>query len=878
MTVPGRGFAGPDALQIGSTRMRRLLLLAVAALFVVPTTALDAQSDTWHSSRSDEAGWVGGSGSANWQLAARWAPYNVGGMLYDLTVAPQYIRGSNKFWYEWETRDGSFWYIVDPTRRTKSEIFDRDALAAELTRITGDPYDGQNLPISGIDFVDDNTLRFEVEGSQQIEVEVEVDEDDMEEGEEPETRMEDEMFYFEWTISTQSLRQLDGPEEPTNHPNWANVSPDGQTIVFAQNHNLYMIDADQYQEVLDARQGKTGSEANDAAEEVALDSIPLTSDGEPYFTFSSGASGNGINDVDKEERWGEKSRPNLSWSSDSRRFTVSRADNREVDFLMVVHNTGTDRPEVESYKYVMPGEDDAGITHLTMYDLDAMEMTEVATANHAQGPSLSVINEQVYRYPQDEGPFQNRWASDDPDVIWYMSTSRDLHRVNLVRHNVATGEEEMLVQEEMNVYIDTQTPTLLDDGGFIWWSERDGWAHLYRYDANGTEIARLTEGPYHVGNVVRVDEAQGQVFFTANAREEGIDPYYVHLYRVNLDGSGLTRISEGNFDNRASMPEDASYVVHSFSRVDVAPQSVLRDRNGQLIMELEQADLSRMMEAGYQFPEPFQFEAADGYTDIYGVMYKPMDFDSTKVYPILQYVYPGPQTESVAKFWSTNSTEQAMANLGFIVVTLGNRGGHPARSKWYHTYSYGNLRDYGLADKVAGIQQLADRHSFIDRERVGIYGHSGGGFMSTAALLNYPEVYDVAVSSAGNHDNQIYNRWWSEKHHGVEEVIDDEGNATYEYDIDSNIELAPYLKGKLLLTTGDVDNNVHPAGTIRMAQALIRANKRFDFFIYPGARHGYGNMNNYWFWQRAEYFARHLLGDDRQMPDVDELNARSERR
>jgi len=853
-------------------------LVALAALVTLPTQT-HAQSHTTESSRSDEAGWVGGPESANWQLAARWAPYNVGDMLYDLTVSPQYIRGSDRFWYEWETSDGSHWYIVDPGQRTKSEIFDRDALAAELTRITKDPWDGQNLPIRGIDFVDDNTLRFEVRGSQEIEVEGEVDEDDMEEGEEPPTETEPEMFYFEWTISTQTLRQLDGPEEPANHPNWANVSPDGQTIVFAQNHNLYMIDADQYQQVLDARQGKDGDEAEEAAEEIELDSIPLTTDGEAYFSFSSRAStGNGINDVDKEEEWAEKSRPGLSWSKDSRKFAVTRSDNREVDFLFVIHNTGHDRPELESYKYVMPGEDEAGVDHLTVYDLDEMEMSEIATADHAQGPSLSVINDQIYRYPQDDGPFQSQWISDDPNELWYMSTSRDLHEVDLMKVNLETGEETPLVQEEMNVYLDTQSPTPLEDGGFIWWSERDGWAHLYRYDADGTMVARLTEGPWHVSGVVRVDEERDQVFFTANAREEAIDPYYTHLYRVNLDGSGLTQISEGDFDNRASMPEDASYVVHSFSRVDATPQTVLRDRNGQVVMELEQADLSRMMEAGYQFPETFKFEAADNVTDIYGVMYKPMDFDSTKIYPIIQYVYPGPQTESVSKFWSTNSTEQALANLGFVVVTLGNRGGHPDRSKWYHTYSYGNLRDYGLADKVAGIQQLADRHDFIDRERVGIYGHSGGGFMSTAALLNYPEVYDVAVSSAGNHDNQIYNRWWSEKHHGVERVEDDEGNVEWEYDIDSNIELAPYLKGKLLLTTGDVDNNVHPAATIRMAEALVEANKRFDFFIYPGARHGYGSMNNYWFWQRAEYFARHLLGDDRTAVDVDELNARSERR
>jgi dipeptidyl aminopeptidase/acylaminoacyl peptidase len=265
-------------------------------------------------------------------------------------------------------------------------------------------------------------------------------------------------------------------------------------------------------------------------------------------------------------------------------------------------------------------------------------------------------------------------------------------------------------------------------------------------------------------------------------------------------------------------------------------------------------------------------KAADGVTDIYGVMYKPFDFDPTKKYPIVAYVYPGPQTESVSKAWSGNPYEVGLAQMGIIVITIGNRGGNPDRSKWYHNFGYGNLRDYGLDDKKAGIEQLADRHPFIDLERVGIYGHSGGGFMSTAAMLVYPDFFDVAVSSSGNHDNSVYNRWWSETHHGVEEQTDDEGNVTFEYDIDKNQEIASNLKGHLLLTTGDVDNNVHHAGTFRVAEALIRANKRFDFFVFPGQRHGYGNMGDYWFWLRAEYFAKHLLGDERTAADIMELN------
>jgi dipeptidyl aminopeptidase/acylaminoacyl peptidase len=338
----------------------------------------------------------------------------------------------------------------------------------------------------------------------------------------------------------------------------------------------------------------------------------------------------------------------------------------------------------------------------------------------------------------------------------------------------------------------------------------------------------------------------------------------------------MALLNPGNFNHTTSISESNRYFVNNYSQVGTTPAAALHDGSGNKLMDLEEADLSLLFDAGYQFPETFQVKADDAVTDIYGVMYKPFDFNPHKQYPIVAYVYPGPQTESVAKAWSSSSTEVALAQMGMIVITIGNRGGHPNRSKWYHNYGYGNLRDYGLADKKVGIEQLADRHDFIDIERVGIYGHSGGGFMSTAAMLVYPDFFKVAVSSAGNHNNDVYNLNWSEKHDGVKEVEDEDGEITFEYDIDRNSDLAKNLKGHLLLTTGDVDNNVHHAGTFRMAEALIRANKRFDFFIFPGQRHGFGNMSNYWFWLRAEYFAQHLLGDDRKARDIMELNNEQE--
>ena len=276
------------------------------------------------------------------------------------------------------------------------------------------------------------------------------------------------------------------------------------------------------------------------------------------------------------------------------------------------------------------------------------------------------------------------------------------------------------------------------------------------------------------------------------------------------------------------------------------------------------AQASELLANGYKFPETFTVKAADGVTDLYGVMYKPFDFDSTKRYPIIDYVYPGPQVEATTyPYTRMNVRTDRLAQAGFIVITVGNRGGHPDRSKWYHNYGYGNLRDYGLADQKAAIEQLAARYDYIDIDRVGIHGHSGGGFMSTAAILQYPDFFKAAVSCAGNHDNRIYNRWWSETHHGVKEQVSDKGDTTFVYHISTNPEIARRLKGHLLLVHGDIDNNVHPGNTLRVVDALIRANKRFDMLMLPQQRHGFGDMNEYFYWRMVDYFTDYLI-DGRQ--------------
>jgi len=861
-------------------RFARTLVLVLAALAAPALVADPFAGASLAAQQSAEAqnraavpeGTIPVYGEANWQLAARFAPYKMSDLTYSTSVQPRWIQGTENFWYRYETAAGTDFILVDPAAGTKTPIFDNDRIAAELTRITKDPYDGQHLPITSIRFVDPDTIQFDVTSSQ--DAPPDETETDMQEEEQQERggggRPERLVHHFEYTVSTRTLRELDDYEEPDSHPGWAAVSPDKQWVVFGRHYNLFMMSYEDYEKILDARRGKTGDEAEEAENDVEVTEIQLTTDGEQYYGYVGDAQGQ--TDKQKEENKDDRLRPGISWSHDSRYFSMIRSDRREVGDLWVVHVVGNDRPELETYKYDMPGEENVTQRELLVFDMQSREMKTLDAANIWKDQTMGTFSARTFTYPDDDEPRISTWLSPEPNELYFYRRSRDQHRVDVARLDPATGEVTVVIEERLNTYVEHQSPDRLANGDLIWWSERDGWAHLYRFGPDGTLKNQLTEGPWAVRRLLGADEETGTVFFAGNAREEDEDPYYEHLYRVNLDGTDLRLLSPGDYDHRITAGESVTYFVDNFSRVNTEPSSVVIDREGEVLVELEDADLSALFAAGYQFPEPYTVKAADNVTDLYGVMYRPFDFDPAKKYPIVAYVYPGPQTESVAKSFSTSASEVALAQLGFVVITIGNRGGNPARSKWYHNYGYGDLRDYGLADKKAGIEQLANRHPWIDIERVGIYGHSGGGFMSTAAMLVYPDFFKVAVSSSGNHNNDVYNLNWSEKHDGVKEVVDDEGNVTFEYDIETNSDLAANLKGKLLLTTGDVDNNVHHAGTFRMAEALIRANKRFDFFVFPGQRHGYGNMGDYWFWLRAEYFAEHLLGARRPEVDITEIN------
>ena len=802
-----------------------------------------------------------GQQKANYDLAARFSPKKLDKMIFSLSVDPHWLKQSNKFWYTYETSEGKQWMIVDPVKNEKKAMFDKDQLAASLTRIIKDPFDAQHLPIDSLKFIkDENWIQFEVKSSLEID----------KPGAKKDAKAEKikKVFYFEYNLNTAQLNELVGFTKPKRKPSWANMAPDQSKVVFGRNYNLYYMDKANYEKAL----------VNE--DDSSIVEIAITKDGIQNFGWHGEG---GETNVDAEKNKNKRKPVGGYWSENSKQFAIVKVDNRKVKDLWVINSIADPRPTLETYKYWMPGEKEAPVDHLMLVDMVNYTNKEINVSLY-KDQDIAMWNKSAAVNARDDEFRPMIWLGTN-EQLYLARTSRDLKKIDQCIVNTITGEVKVVVAESLNSSIEIKKPELIKNGAeLVEWSERDGWAHLYLYDGQGNLKNQITQGAWHVEEIIGVDETKRVVYFSANGKESmnggKEDPYYMHLYKINLDGSGLQLLNSGNFDHSFSVNDNNTYFVNNASRVNTTPVSSLHSADGKKIMDLETADLRNLMASGYKFPETFKLKADDGITDLYGVMYKPYDFDSTKKYPIIEYVYPGPQTESVNKAFSKGMDRiDRLAQLGFVVVTMGNRGGHYARSKWYHNYGYGNLRDYGLADKKATIEQLADRFSFIDRNKAGIHGHSGGGFMSTAAILVYPDIFKVAVSNAGNHDNSVYNRWWSEKHHGVKENISEKGDTTFSYMIDKNPDLAKNLKGKLLLIHGEIDNNVHPANTLRVVNALIKANKRFDMLILPTQRHVFGDMNEYWFWRTADYFSKYLLGDNTERSvDIDELNKDVERK
>lgn len=743
---------------------------------------------------------------ADFKAAEKFSASNVNKMLKSTRVNPRWFKDSDKFWYTYTTTEGKRFYVVDPAKKTRSLMFNNKDFASQLSEMTRQPWNHNDLNLKALELEDDNkTLTFMVDS-----------------------------IDYHFDINSKLLSKGDSTEKADERLRWASYAPDSSYIAFARQHNLYLMEV--------------GDE--DSTE------IQLTEDGERWFSYQ-GSQGDTTSD--------KRLRASVRWFEDSKKLYVSRNDSRKVKELFVINELSNPRPELEVYKYAMPGEQEVPQSVLEIFDIESRNRLPI---------DIEKFTDQTIR-----GYLPGKTS--DKMFMTRMNRTSDTLDVSVI--NTTSGEVKELFQDVNHPYFNWsyQQLAILEEGKeLIWWSERNGWGQLYLYDGNtGALKNKITNSGYFItGNIAQVDTAGRKVYFQGFGREEGIDPYYSLIYKANFDGSGFKRVSVENGNHRVNMSESSKYYVDNYSAVDVVPTSVLKDSNGNVLLNLETADITLLNQAGWKMPERFTVKADDGITDLYGVMYKPFDFDSTRKYPVISYVYPGPQVESfVNDFTVTGRYNSALAQLGFVVVSMGHRGGSPMRSKYYHTYGYDNLRDYALADDKRSLEQLAERHDFIDLDHVGIFGHSGGGFMSTAALLSYPDFYDAASSSAGNHDNNIYNKWWSETHNGVtrkdKTKKDDDGNetttTTWNAKVKTNPSLVKNLKGHILITHGSIDNNVHPGNSMRLVNELMKAGKRFEYMPIPGSRHGYrGNQRSYYEKMMWYFFAEHLMGDYRNNVDI----------
>ena len=574
--------------------------------------------------------------------------------------------------------------------------------------------------------------------------------------------------------------------------------------------------------------------------------IPLTTDGEENFGYATDNAG-----------WRQSDRPILQWSPDSRKIATYQQDQRHVsDMYLVSTNIGA--PKLKAWKYPLPEDPEIVQLHRVIINVNPVNIIRLELDPDAHRSSVC-----------DDIACDGSWTdvvwSSDSEQLAFLSTSRDHKETRLRVADAATGKVREVYQEFTATQFESGPESanwrfLPETDEFIWYTEREGWGHLYLHDLQtGALKNRITQGEWAIWEILALDKEARQIYFTAGGKEPGRNPYFAHFYKVNFDGSGLTLLTPENGHHQITLSPSGNYFVDNYSQPDVPPVSVLRDKEGKLLQVLEKADISRLEATGWKPPTPITVKSRDATYDLYGLMFTPSSMDSTQKYPVVNYIYPGPQGGSVRgrAFRSARGDHQALAELGFVVVAIDGTC-NPLRSKAFHDACYGNMADNTLPDQIAGIKQLAQTYPFLDLDKVGIWGHSGGGFATAAAMFRYPEFYKVGIAESGNHDNRNYEDDWGERYIGLLEPSES-GNSNYSNQ--ANQPYAPNLQGKLLLAHGGMDDNVPPYNTYLLVEALVAANKDFDLIIFPNQRHGFrGQSGLYMMRRRWDYFVRHLKG------------------
>ncbi len=729
---------------------------------------------------------------ADYQRAERFLGRNADSLVFGATVQPAWLDG-DRFWYRNRVPGGHEFIRVDPARGTRERAFDHERLARALSEQAGVSYDPLRLPLTALQPVQDGRgLGFLLD------------------------RRRWECDVVQYTCPRPATEQERARAEV--------ISPDGRRAAFRRDHDLWV------------REIETGRE------------IRLTTDGAERYGYAT-----------DNEGWRSSERPVVSWSPDSRRVATFRLDERGVGEMHLLE-TAAGRPVLHSWAYAVPGDTVVPMLERVIIDVDAQRIVPLrAGRDHQRTSSCCGLT-------RGDALADAEWSADGSSFV-YASVSRDYRDVVLRIADPETGAVRTIFEERGDPFFESSAAgrgipnwrVLHGRNEVIWFSQRDGWGHLYLYDLDSGRLKRrLTSGSWNVMDVMHVDERGGWVYFTGAGREAGRDPYHRHFYRVRLNGSGLALLTPEDGDHVITMSPSGAFFVDQHSRVDTAPVTVLRRADGRVVRTLEEADVSRLVAAGMPMPVSFTALARDSRTEIRGVMYRPSNFDPTRRYPIINNIYPGPQVGSVGpRSFSVarRGDAQALAELGFVVVQI-DALGTPMRSRALHAHYYGDLQDNGLEDQIAAMRQLAERHPWIDLGRVGIFGHSGGGFATAAAMLRHPDFFHVGVAGAGNHDNRGYTYYWGEKWHGL---LERGADGTDSYTNQANQLLADRLQGKLMISYGTMDNNVHPDMTLLLVNELIRHNKDFDLVVMPNRNHGY-SREAYWTRRTWDYFVRHLRG------------------
>ena len=721
-------------------------------------------------------------------------------------VVPNWINDTDRFWYRNNTGAGHEFTFVDPAANEKRPLFDHYRLAAALSLAADTSYVPEKLPFEEFDFVERDEERIAFETGER-----------------------------RFTCDIRAYMCEAGDTLPDPEP--FVTSPDERWEAFVMDHDLHIRPVD------------------------GGDTILLTTDGEEFNGY--GLAYPRPNDI-KNERTRQ---PVVRWSPDSRKIVVQRLDQRGVEHHHYVSYT-PQRTVHYSQPYALPGDSIVPLPAFHILDLaETLAVVEREQEGSDNAASPAPANVRVVLEPRPNRLYLNGsqvdslWSADSRFVYvnWETRASKSNH---LAEVDASTGEYRIVAGDRARTFVEFSQRNPVSwyvsestDDAF-WWSERDGWAHIWRFSKDGTVKNQVTSGPWAVGAIWHVDEAARRIWFTAYGREEGV-PYYGRLYSVGYDGGGLRTVAGEVGNHQIAVSPSGRFFVDSWSTIGDPPVSVLKHLDdGGAIRTLEEADVSKLEEVGWRPPEVFKVKARDGVTDIYGLIYFPDYLDPSRLYPVIDHIYPGPQVGSVGSWtFKSGGEDFSLAKLGFVVIQLDHMG-TPHRSKAFHDIYYGDFNDNGLPDHVTAIKQLAARYPFMDLERVGIYGHSGGGFASTDAMFQYPEFYKVAVSGAGNHDNASYNIYWAEKYQGL--LTADSASGTTNFTDEANKTHVANLQGKLLLMHGDMDDNVHPAMTVQLIDELTKANKDYDLVWAPDRAHGLNEP--YFVRRRWDYFVRHLLG------------------